>query len=743
VEEALPADAIRDGMIAASAHKCSRPGDAVEYALAYARDRSPRFAGFRGFDPSQYVVPADIISNAATAPGAERVRSELESYRKHRTGASDPKTAYTPGEEFAETIDKYRLGDTSPLVSIEDFELSLNDAAPIMRQAATESAWDDVFWQLAEEQLERGNNFRPLIPNVRPKSPIVIPLLVTDDLQAAIESRNAEQIRQLALSIAAAAGKANIQGGLASLDEQLRSALGRSLDSTFTIARKSDNSIMTRFGASYQAGSQYAMVPDAHNVTLLVLVPKAYVDSVAQPMVHLEAKSKFVDSQTGKELDHTTDLTKAAFVQKVLDDNGIRLVSGGPLDLIQFVSDNDFDDFQAQLGGPEQQCEKVWTELLEWYLGGEGGFSTIRLDKPAIPRLAPIGATQALVAVDDTKKSTTVSVRAIGDIYQQNVSAELWISPSASISTSVELSIPKDGKLAIDTSGKARLQVTTTQPIEIGVSGAGDGGVEVLGGRVGTVELAATQPAALRISTTEPAEIALSGDSTQPLSIDSPAASKLVASAANAGKTGRTTVILSTSTAVLSGKIVQFTFPSLSSLNLASKEKPPKIQLKVRFFHSDKEEWAAQEEANTVDLAYVTGKPQSLDVSLAAGAKVINADPAGEGDALLIVSGYDPAATTGKLFLSAEGADVTSATAVSGAVETPLIASADKVAAGKIPISSNGIVRVHLANLSMASNVTFGLVNDAGIKSDSTVVLTVGHGARETRIISGGPATRP
>jgi hypothetical protein len=102
----------------------------------------------------------------------------------------------------------------------------------------------------------------------------VIPLLVTDDIEGIIASRSSDRVRQYGLALGGTAqgigGSANVQGGT----QNSSALLGRELNSTFTVARVCENTIQCRFGASQNGNNEPVMIPQTHNVTVLLLVPR-------------------------------------------------------------------------------------------------------------------------------------------------------------------------------------------------------------------------------------------------------------------------------------------------------------------------------------------------------------------------------------------------------------------------------------------------------------------------------------
>ncbi|MBY6263718.1 hypothetical protein EI613_17610 [Azospirillum sp. 412522] len=109
--------------------------------------------------------------------------------------------------------------------------------------------------------------------------PLVIPLLATDNLTTTQRSRAVDLVRQYGLALGGSTPGVAAQAELKRLSDDLKSVIGRDLDSVFTVARLADNSIRVRMGAVAQPEAGHAMVPRTHNVTLLVMVPKAYEKS--------------------------------------------------------------------------------------------------------------------------------------------------------------------------------------------------------------------------------------------------------------------------------------------------------------------------------------------------------------------------------------------------------------------------------------------------------------------------------
>lgn len=106
------------------------------------------------------------------------------------------------------------------------------------------------------------------------KLPVVVPLLVTDNLEASSHARSASIIRQIGFAISL------IQAGRGGaldfnrLSERQESVFGRDLNSLFTIGLVGENAILARIGARRNPVSDYEFSEGTHAVSLLLLIPK-------------------------------------------------------------------------------------------------------------------------------------------------------------------------------------------------------------------------------------------------------------------------------------------------------------------------------------------------------------------------------------------------------------------------------------------------------------------------------------
>lgn len=129
-------------------------------------------------------------------------------------------------------------------------------------------------------------------------TPVVVPLLVTDNVESAIHSRSVDTIRQYALGLSALIQGVGVGGQVQSFAERLQAALGQDFNSVYTVSRLSDNTLRIRIGAQHQTASQYASITRTNNVTVLLLIP----EKLEKEKVRVVGRTSMVDAYTGEPL---------------------------------------------------------------------------------------------------------------------------------------------------------------------------------------------------------------------------------------------------------------------------------------------------------------------------------------------------------------------------------------------------------------------------------------------------------
>lgn len=122
---------------------------------------------------------------------------------------------------------------------------------------------------------------------------VVVPLLVTDNLEAALRLRSVETLRKVLLAAEAMIKGIAVGGQVERKFDALSTGLGEDLNSLLTVARVSDNTLRVRLGAMQQGTVRYAMVPRTHNITAVVLAPKRFNE------VRVVSYSEFINATTG------------------------------------------------------------------------------------------------------------------------------------------------------------------------------------------------------------------------------------------------------------------------------------------------------------------------------------------------------------------------------------------------------------------------------------------------------------
>jgi hypothetical protein len=129
-------------------------------------------------------------------------------------------------------------------------------------------------------------------------SVVVIPLLVTDDVETGQASSAVESARQLAASLGGITGNVALQAGLSQLKAAYNAILGTDYNSLYMATHAADNVLEIRLGAARSPNPKvkYAMLTQTHAVSFLMLVQKKYVDGIAScyaqpPVLHQNLKT--------------------------------------------------------------------------------------------------------------------------------------------------------------------------------------------------------------------------------------------------------------------------------------------------------------------------------------------------------------------------------------------------------------------------------------------------------------------
>ena len=128
------------------------------------------------------------------------------------------------------------------------------------------------------------------------KTPKILPLLVTDNLESILHAKNTDQIRQITAYLSLIYQGLGFGDDFNKKYEEIQNLFGKDLNSILTVARVSDNTIRVRIGALKQVGTEYSMIPRTHNITFLLLSQES------AGIIELLSNSSMIHVENGKEL---------------------------------------------------------------------------------------------------------------------------------------------------------------------------------------------------------------------------------------------------------------------------------------------------------------------------------------------------------------------------------------------------------------------------------------------------------
>ncbi len=287
----------------------------------------------------------------------------------------------------------------------------------------------DVYLDLSLFSTCKGGRDDESLPTV------VVPLLITDDIEKS-QATDAENIsRQLALNLAGT-GK-NIAGGasLSDLRNQFKSILANNFNSLFMVSSAAENVLEVRIGAATSANikSGFVMLAQTHNITLLVLVKREHAavspgrcvptpESVRDasergiainegPVVQISSMTRLRDVRSGKELENKPRkmLDKARAIAQRFPGGDPHSLSDADLStLAGLVEQAEFTDFRAKLA-PSLRVYAVtlWTGLSTVLTMGDYDGAQFNLPYRAVP---PGLQAQTVFISDNCKDTATVSL---------------------------------------------------------------------------------------------------------------------------------------------------------------------------------------------------------------------------------------------------------------------------------------------------------------------------------------------
>ncbi len=281
-----------------------------------------------------------------------------------------------------------------------------------------------------------GINKKGYIEEGTEKRAIVLPLLVTDNLEGMLKSRSLDTIRQLTLALSY-----QMQGGggeveAQKLSDKLRSVMGTDLNSLMMVSRITDSAILVRLGAQRQPTAGYAMIPRTHYITCLLMVPKELAetkDNMPQPQVKVVAKSIFRDVENGKALPTRKKEAEKAEIREILRqyDKNWEPSNGEISDLFKCLLSNDYPAFFKKLKEMDKDNDshihtdgrKIWLQFIENI--GRSEFTAATFDLPRREE-TELPKDQAVLLLDDGE-TTTAYLRGGKGMIPSRLSVQLTL----------------------------------------------------------------------------------------------------------------------------------------------------------------------------------------------------------------------------------------------------------------------------------------------------------------------------
>jgi hypothetical protein len=259
-------------------------------------------------------------------------------------------------------------------------------------------------------------------------TPVVIPLMATDSLEASSQSRARQTVEQFAAALDYFAK--GLTGAVDAQDStsHVQQVLGHDLNSLLSVVRVSDNTLRVRLGAMQQGSSNFAMVPRNHNVTVILMLPKGSASTV-----QVVAKTTMVDAETGAELPERQEEDFQRRLRAILDFHELTELT--PQDLeepLRYAQMNDQQAFDrvfeklvatASKGDGQRKLPRhayskaMWLDLVSLMIGSQ--YTATEFDVPSesartaelVPGCIP---EQTALAFDLPEAGTTVVLEANG-----------------------------------------------------------------------------------------------------------------------------------------------------------------------------------------------------------------------------------------------------------------------------------------------------------------------------------------
>jgi phage head maturation protease len=210
-----------------------------------------------------------------------------------------------------------------------------------------------IDYRLLARSEGRSAPYGPACLPERPQ-PVVVPLLVTDDLEGMLRSQQLQNLRQVALGLSLLKNNIGARADARALQDSISRSFGRDFNALITVASVSQNTFRVRLGAMQDGDGGASMVPRTYNMSLLLLVP---CPTLSQPIPAIDVISSLdltsIVAGTRLDSDSSTILRLKEEVARLgaLKNSSIQLTDLGARHLVSDLLEADMEGVRTALGG--------------------------------------------------------------------------------------------------------------------------------------------------------------------------------------------------------------------------------------------------------------------------------------------------------------------------------------------------------------------------------------------------------
>lgn len=327
-----------------------------------------------------------------------------------------------------------------------------------------------------------------------PEPIVVLPLLVTDDVETGQTTNSVDVARQLAFSLGGIIHNVAAQAELEQLNNTFKSMLGTDYNSLYMVSRGgASNSLQVRLGAAVNPSVDYSMLSQSHNVTFVALVPRAWVrqegcQAGSYPEIDVDSYAQFRNAKRGNALPGERDSIHAA-ARKILQEQFPGSYSGdapadGHIDeLLADVNGSRFAEFKntvmpdsttlARAASTDLHAAttpgtvfRAWTGLAAIAQTSDYAYSAVQIPYRYRP---DVDENQTVVISDNCKDTATATIVGYNDLPPGNFLAELYlpkdrkVTPAPAPVTYLDVAVAATAITQSSTNGPLKLQFPSLQ----------------------------------------------------------------------------------------------------------------------------------------------------------------------------------------------------------------------------------------------------------------------------------------